>query len=538
VTPIMIYNWRRIDQRTTTSQQGDTRWFERHLALNGFEPIRFDGRDPAAFAWAILEMERRLERNALRETIRLPYGIAVTVKGYGFDGAGTNAAHNLPLGARVDDFLVRRFTEHARTLWVPPEELEEARAMFGRHARRPRERDHALVRRDVALRRPVEARFLDPGTIASPMAAVDEIFVETCLANRHLRPRVGNPDEMRSNRLDRTLDTLHHRVTEPEPGVPERRDGAVITALNEEAVVSAALANKGGINLVHTYEAFGTKMYGALRQEIIFTTHALAAGRPQGWLSVPLILTSHTYENGKNEQSHQDPGLCEQLMGEPAHVSRVFFPFDYNSAAACMEAVFRTQAQIWTMVVPKGDVPVVLDGDAARALVRDGAARLRRDPAPRLILTAIGAYQLRETMRASARLEERGVAHDVIAMLEPRRYAEPKDDAEAIHAVSPAQREDLYPGSVEPRLFVTHTRAGRIQGLLQVMDTGPRTLALGYRNRGGTFDVNGMLFINGQSWAHVVEGAARVAGLDPDSLLDREEREALDGRRAPGGVLF
>src|SRR4030042_836403 len=60
VTPIMIANGRRIDQRTTMSQQGGIDWFVDHLRLNGFDPLVFDGRDPAAFAWAILEMEQRL----------------------------------------------------------------------------------------------------------------------------------------------------------------------------------------------------------------------------------------------------------------------------------------------------------------------------------------------------------------------------------------------------------------------------------------------------------------------------------------------
>jgi hypothetical protein len=60
VAPIMISNGRRIDQRTTMSQQGGVDWFCRHLELNGFDPIVFDGRDPAAFLWAILEIEARL----------------------------------------------------------------------------------------------------------------------------------------------------------------------------------------------------------------------------------------------------------------------------------------------------------------------------------------------------------------------------------------------------------------------------------------------------------------------------------------------
>ena len=53
------------------------------------------------------------------------------------------------------------------------------------------------------------------------MAAVDRMFAATVRANPHLRPRVGNPDEMRSNRLIETLELLKFRVTDPEPGIPE-----------------------------------------------------------------------------------------------------------------------------------------------------------------------------------------------------------------------------------------------------------------------------------------------------------------------------
>lgn len=67
----------------------------------------------------------------------------------------------------------------------------------------------------------------------------------------------------------KTLEALKFRVTDPEPGIPEDIQGAVITALNEEAVASAALANKGGINIIVTYEAFGAKMHGVVRQEIM-----------------------------------------------------------------------------------------------------------------------------------------------------------------------------------------------------------------------------------------------------------------------------
>jgi phosphoketolase len=374
VTPIMIANGRRIDQRTTMAQSGGTDWFTRHLQLNGFAPLVIDGTDPAAFVWAILEAERR-ERECAESwqrhpvppyPLRLPYAIAVAPKGYGFYGAGTNPAHNLPLpgNPRHDAAARALFVEWAAKSWVEPDELGRSVAALSRHDRsgRVREREHALAVRDVALAErpelparpiPTDRRERSTWTLSSPMRAIDDVFVGVVEANPQLRPRVGNPDEMRSNRLTRTLERLKFRVTDPEPGMPEAIDGAVITALNEEAVASAALANNGGINLIATYEAFGAKMQGVVRQEVIFANHLREAGRPPRWLSIPLVLTSHTWENAKNEQSHQDPVMAEAMLGEVAPGSRVLFPADYNSAACTIAAVYETQGQIWTLVVPK-----------------------------------------------------------------------------------------------------------------------------------------------------------------------------------------
>lgn len=564
VTPIMIKNGRRIDQRTTMSQQGGTGWFSDHLKLNGFDPIVFDGRDPAAFLWAILEMERRLEsaadavkRGEGRYPLPLPYGIAVAPKGAGFPGEGTNLAHNLPLMANPyhDARAADLFNQGAKRLWVPPAELGAATALFQRHdsSGRVRERDHVLAHRDVQVRvipeppfRPVsdEARQQSaPRTAASPMSAVDRMFVAIVEANPHLRPRVGNPDEMLSNRLVSTLGLLKFRVTDPEPAVPESVDGAVITALNEEAVASAALANKGGINLIHTYEAFGSKMHGAIRQEIIFANHCLEAGRPQRWLSVPLFLTSHTWENGKNEQSHQDPSMAEAMLGEPSHVSRVLFPGDFNSAAAVMEAVYRTHGQIWTVVAPKADViPDVFTAEDARRLVQDGGMRVdwagyERNQ-PRIILTAVGAYQLIEVLAASRRLADRKIAHCVVYLLEPGRFRAPRSPAERAHHVSPEVLARLFPSKVLPRLFVTHTRPEAMLGVLGLLHTGASTAGLGYINYGGTLSTQGMAFVNRCTWAHCLRETARLLQLPETELMSPDEVQALDGKRSPHGTII
>jgi len=199
VTPIMISNGRRIDQRSTMSQQGGTDWFVRHLKINSFDPIVFDGRDPAAFAWAIFEMECRLEAitKALHSgeevyPILLPYGIAVAPKGAGFYGEGTNLAHNLPLISNpyTDAVAAGRFNESARRLWVPPAELKRAVNRFRHHevSGRPKERDHPLAHREVQLTRipklvsrriPKDRRDQTTWTRFSPMYAVDAMFLAT-----------------------------------------------------------------------------------------------------------------------------------------------------------------------------------------------------------------------------------------------------------------------------------------------------------------------------------------------------------------------
>jgi phosphoketolase len=376
------------------------------------------------------------------------------------------------------------------------------------------------------------------------MFAVDATFIALVQANPHLRPRVGNPDEMRSNRLLKTLDALKFRVTDPEPGIPEDVHGAVITALNEEAVASAALANKGGINLMHTYEAFGTKMHGVLRQEVIFANHCHEAGRRQGWLSIPLVLTSHTWENAKNELSHQDPSMAEAMLGELSDVSRVVFIPDYNSAAVVTQGVYRTQGQLWTLVVPKAEViPDLFTTEEATRLLEQGALRLEwaghNSGPPRLILTAIGAYQLEEVLKASARLGERQVPHTVVYMLEPGRFRRPRSAGEQ-HHVAPAQLvAALYPETTPARLFVSHTRPEVLLGVLQPLHTGyGTTSALGFIGQGGTLTVAGMLFVNRSTWAHILEEAARLLGLPRQDVLTEEELAALDGQVSPHGVII
>ena len=560
VAPIMISNGRRIDQRSTISLQGGVDWFVDHLRLNGFAPFIFDGRDPAAFVWAILEMEWRLEASseAVREgrshyPVPVPYGIAVAPKGAGFYGEGSNAAHNLPLPGNPHTNAEARecFIQSAQRLWVPLSDLQDAIDTL--RAKGIRERDHALAHRDVALStvpspapKGIPDDRQDPSRWArsSPMDAVDLAFVETVQANPHLRPRVGNPDEMRSNRLVKTLEALKFRAINPEPGSAEDVGGAIITALNEEAIASAALANKGGINLIHSYEAFGAKMHGVVRQEITFADQLKEAGQPAKWLSIPLVMTSHTWENGKNEISHQDPALAESLLNEPSDISRVLFPADYNTAQAVMRGLYQSHGQIWTLVVPKQPaIAELFTWEESKLLLEQGALRLdwlgHRASESQVVITAIGSYQLEEAIHASNRLRARDVPHSVIYMLEPGRFRVPRNAREEAHQADGGLVSMLFPDSVLARVFMGHTRPEPMLGVLQPLATGRRrTAALGFLNHGGTLTTQGMLFVNRSTWAHALLEVARVLDVERADLLDETELAALDGKASPHGVII
>jgi phosphoketolase len=488
----------------------------------------------------------------------MPYGIAVAKKGAGFYGAGTNNAHSLPLGKnpRFDRNAMEVFNEYAHKMFVPIDKIQHAISTLQNHKTTDRllERDNPIANRDVCLQNfpalPYKSVVADSFDLireaqscmySSPMDAIDQTFLAFVDANPSLRPRVGNPDEIRSNHLNLTLDQLKHRVTETEIGAAEALNGAVITALNEEAVICACLGNKGGINLALTYEAFGPKMLGALRQEIIWSDHLCSRGREAGWLSVPVILTSNAYENGKNERSHQDPALCEALLNEPADISRVLFPADFNSAVASLDACYRTRGKIFTYVIPKSDtIPEIFSESAATRLIENGGITFNQaklDNAE-LILTAIGAFQMIETLKAADRFEQRGIKVAVNYLIEPGRFRQPRGRREFAHCAPDRLRHDLYPEHISTRVFVCHTHPEIMSGVLRPLDTGKNTVFLGFTNHGGTLDTDGMLFVNRLSWAHIVRVAAHSLYISPSEVLEPEEIDALEGRENPQSVFF
>ncbi len=539
--PLMIANGRRIEQRTELGTLEGLEGFRQHLRRCGFDPLSFDGRDPAAFVCALWELEQRLAHRVhehqgglLEYPLPMPYGIAETVKGFGFYGAGSNAAHNLPLPASPQQDAQARalFNQHAARLWVAPAELEAACALFGDRGERLAERDHPL-----ALRHPPEPRMPElhyRSEACSPMAALDRFFVDLVRANPELRPRVGNPDELASNRLGGVLAALKHRVCAPESD-SEAVHGAIITALNEEAVVSACLANQGGLNLLASYEAFCMKMLGAVRQTLIFARQQKEVGRPAGWLGWPLVATSHTWENGKNQQSHQDTSFCEALLGEMSDGVRVLFPADHNSLLALLPAIYRARGQLACLVVPKRERPAVLDRAQAEQLAEQGALELGRDGLGEpLLLIANGSYQLGEMTRAAERLSQRAVPWRLIYLQEPGRFRAPRDAHEQQALAGAALRERLFPDAPHKRVLLTHMRPEVARGhLWPILGEARQCRVLGYCNRGGTLDEAGMLFANRATWAHVLEAVAQLLQLPLLKLLKADEAAALAGEGDP-----
>ncbi len=542
-TPVMVLNGRRIEQRTQIGQEGGVDWLVRHLELSGFDPIIVDGHDPLSYAWGLLEAEARfaaIADDTPSYPARLPYVIAPCVKGYGFPGAGSNRAHNLPLqdNPAKDKKARDEFNLSVSALYVGPDDLERSVKTLTNHVSqsRPPESRNALATRRVES--PKLSSLQNAGDRVAnarcAMDAIDREFAEIVDANTALRVRVANPDELRSNHMPLTLESLRHRVTAPEPNAPEAVDGAIITALNEEAVIAAALGNKGGLNLAVSYEAFAMKMLGALRQEIIFARRQKELGLKPGWISVPLIATSHTWENAKNEQSHQDPTLPEALLGEMSDAARVIFPIDAASAVMALREIYRGHGEIACLITPKGQTPNRLSIEEAEIGVRTGAVHLAGDPANAGVqLAAIGAYQADEAMIARARLAAHDAPACVTAIIEPGRLRAARDPLETDFVLNDDVLKGLFPSDL-PRVLITHTRPEPMTGLLRRIDSGPEQLrSLGFLSRGGTFDVFGMLFANRCTWAHIVEASAALLNRPVSDFLTDEEQDAIAGRGDP-----
>jgi len=210
------------------------------------------------------------------------------------------------------------------------------------------------------------------------------------------------------------------------------------------------------------------------------------------------------------------------------------FPPDANAAIAALSRVYTSHGKIVTLVIPKKPVAHATTPGQARQLAEQGALLLSGDPSSaQVILAPIGAYQLAAAVQAGARLVDRGVATAVVYVGEPGRFRFPRDAHEARYVLDDARIAELFPG-YRPRVFITHTRPEPLLGAMRRIDTGPATTrALGFINRGGTLDVDGLLFANRSTWAHVIEAAADVLAMPVEDLLEATELAAVQGRGDP-----
>ena len=131
---------------------------------------------------------------------------------------------------------------------------------------------------------------------------------------------------------------------------------------------------------------------------------------------------------------------------------------------------------------------------------------------PQLQLLAVGAYQWLEVLQAAGMLKAMGVLVQVGCVLEPARLRQPRDDLEAMFVHDDDWVQANFPPGL-PRVIVSHTRPEHMLGVLRRLDEGPRlTCALGYRNRGGTFDTEGMLQANGCNAMAIVDAVMGLLG--------------------------
>jgi phosphoketolase len=126
---------------------------------------------------------------------------------------------------------------------------------------------------------------------------------------------------------------------------------------------------------------------------------------------------------------------------------------------------------------------------------------LAGDPlAARVILVATGAYQLAAATRARVRLQERAIDAALVYVAEAGRLRAPRDGQEAAFVLDEDALGAIFPPTTA-RVFITHTRPEPWLGALRRIDTGPATTrALGFINRGGTLDVDGLMFANRCTW--------------------------------------
>jgi phosphoketolase len=491
------------------------------LHKHGYDPIDIRAGDPSAYAWAIIEMERRLTNRAravaegdANYPVLLPYTIAELSHGFGFS---TRASR--------EEFLAA-----AKTLFVTKSEIERAAGLLNRHEQqgRVREREHPLAVRHVPS--PALPPLPWAPTDAPPASlcdAVDACFSEIAQANPKLRPRVGYAESRRKPLLPRVTESLKFRTTAPHEEAIEALHGAIISGVPVEAAIAGALANKGGVSLAITTESAAPQLLPMLRQEAMLAQQ-MKCGRPAGWLGIPLVVTSEIWEPATPLTPCHTTAFSDSLVGELCPYVRILFPADWNSTLAVLQNAYAQRGEISALLIPKTKLPIRFSRAEAERLLQDGAIRVRGDRAAPLVIVAVGPHQLGEAMRAWERLAERGAEASLVYLLDPGRFRGPRDAQDASTLASRESIEEFFPHESPARVFITHFRPEIALGMLRPLyRSREQTRALGFIYRDETDDRRGMLPANRCTWLHVLVAAAESLQTSPEDFLSTQETAEL-----------
>lgn len=503
------------------------------LTKQGFNPVLVDGDDPVAIARVIIELGENLQeqhRRVITGEIDYPVRMPLAV-------AHCAPTFNLPVAANpvTDEPIRKQLNEQLQALHVPVPLLESAADLLNCHAlqRRVAAKDHWLCQLQVSQPELPYFAPLEKIDRRKPIEIIDDWLCYLVEQNPFHRFRVVHTGHCTPHLMPQSLSLLNVRTTSDEPDRGGSRNGAVIVAANEESAVAAALANKQGINLVLAQEAAGISLYSSLRQEAVFAREQGACGCQSNWIAVPVLITSHVWDNSRVGLCHQSPALTEAWLEEMSDVAPVYFPVDAETSVAVTEFIYSQRARLALVVLPGSAVPLATNTEQAMLAAARGVVVISQDEAAEFQLIAIGAYQLAQVQKTAVRLRERGYPCSVIAILEPGRFRVARDEREADYVYDDDTLRFLIPDA-SVRMLVTHVHGDIAAGLLRRLTKGTEHFhVMGYCNQGGTLDVFGLLYANHQTWAHVLQQCAQARNLDTAVLLNTAELQAVNGQGNP-----
>lgn len=503
------------------------------LTEQGFNPVLVDGDDPIAIARVIIELgdnlqeqHRRVITGDIDYPVRMPIAIAHYVPESDLSSTANPAGKEKLLG-RVNELL--------RTFYVPQALLESAATELNCHSRQQRAaaKDHWLCQLQVSQPELPYFAPLEKFDRRTPIEILDDWLCYLAEQNPFHRFRIVHTGHCTPRLMPKTLSMLNLRTSSDEPDRGGSRNGAVIVAANEESALAAALANKQGINLVLAQEAAGISLYNSLRREAIVAREPGACACQKNWIAVPVLITSHVWDSSRKGLSHQSPAITEAWLEEMSDVAPVYFPIDAETAVAVTEFTYSQRARVALVVLPGSAVPLVTNTEQAMLAAARGICVISQDDAAEFQLIAIGAYQLAQAEKAATRLRECGHRCAVIAILEPGRFRVARDQRESDYIYDNDTLTYLIPDA-RVRILVTHVHGDIAAGLLRRLAAGTEQFhVMGYCNQGGTLDVFGLLYVNQQTWAHVLQQCVQASGLDLSVLLSAAELQALKGLGNP-----